>query len=223
MNGARKQRHDGSTTDPDSKQLDFLTIHRKYLDAALRGHTQDFLNLNKNNADAACLASCLICLAAEAMLQDRPMQPCSPPIQWLQTTRGAGKVFVVAWEWIGNDDGSIARQLTFRSPECKDPSILYTSSNRDTLLHLLYRNQADIAEEDWSPEIEEAYATRLSVIGSIRTSIEAKASSNYIYRRIILFPTLVQRQFVVLVEACQPRALVVLGHYFKLLASYHAM
>ena len=145
----------------------FLNAHREYLDSAIRGHTNDVLNLHKGNADAACLTSSMIRVAAFAMLQDHSLEPYTPPTQWLQTTQGAGKVFKVAWEWIGNDEDSIAQRLTKGVPECKDPRVLYGENHRESLLHLLRRSQADMVTEHWSAEVEEEYASTLSVIGSV--------------------------------------------------------
>ena len=92
----------------------------------------------------------------------------------LQTTPEACKVFSVAWEWIDDNGGSVAQRLASIFPECITPSLLYSKTNRESLMHLMPRGKDDIAREHWSAESEEAFATTLSVIGTVQPSTEIR-------------------------------------------------
>lgn len=197
-----------------------IHVYRKYLDLAVREHSNDVARLNELNADATCLTSSLIRLAAFAVLQERPLVPYSPPIQWLETTRGAGNVFREAWKFIEDDDSSIAQMAVNRTPLLKDPEALFQESSRQDLLHLLQGTRIERMLEGWSEEIEEAYSSTISYIGSVQSMIEGGEDPPTVCRILLLFPYLVKRGFIDLVKEQRPRALVILAHYFGLLTRF---
>jgi hypothetical protein len=190
-----------------------LDSHRRYLDLALREHSNDVAQLNKANADIVCLTSSLLRMCAFVMLQDRPLNPYEPPMQWLHMTSRAVTVFKEAWKWIGDDQNSIASILVRRMPIILDDEAKYGEHNRKGLLHLLRPSQRP---ESWDADIQDAYESTISYIGSIMIAITTQVEQPEIFRRIIAFPMLIKRGFIYLVEQRQPRALVVLAHYFAL-------
>ena len=202
----------------ESHESEAIDAYQKYLDLALREHFNDVTHLSKDNADAACLTSSIVRLNAFAVLQERPLDPYTPPTQWLETTCGAGKVFAAAWKWIKDDEDSIAMRLVRTEPILMAGDTLFGEPNRLGLLHLLRRSRDEDVTEPWLPDIQEAYESTVSLIGSYQMAIAARGNPEDIFRKLILFPILVPKRFIDLVEKQQPRALVVLGHYFSLVA-----
>lgn len=167
-----------------------------------------------------CITSTFLRIIAFVKLRDRSLDPYTPPIFWLQMTRGAVNVFEVAYKWIEKDEESTAFRLTKRVPFIFDEEAKFAVSNRQGLIHLLQRDEEDIAGENWLPTDQEAYESTVSYIGGVRIAMEGSEMSQEIFRRLVLFPYLIQSRFIDLVKELRPRALVVLAHYFALLASF---
>jgi len=133
---------------------------------------------------------------------------------------------VEAWKYIADDSNSIMRGMIRSAPGMRpggwlrDNSILFCSANRQDLLHLLRRTPSDMLEEPWNASIESAYESTTSYIGSIQLAIAAGEDSASIFRRLVLFPTMVQTEFIYLVKEQRPRALVILAHFFAFLADF---
>jgi hypothetical protein len=197
--------------------------HRRYLDLALRRHSEDVTNLNEKSFDAVCITSSILRLTASVILRDRPLNPYTPPMSWLQMTRGAMDVFKAAWKWMENDKNSIASRLTKRMPVIFDDEAKFGISNRQGLLHLLQRDEEDVAKERWNIKDQEAYETTISYIGGIWIAMKGPEAPAEICRRLILFPFVVQSRFIDLIKDEQPRALAVLAHYFALLARFRSI
>ncbi len=208
------------TAKTNPEDFEAIHVYHKYLDLALREHSKDVAHLNRLNADAACLASSLIRLAAFAILQERSLVPYTPPIQWLETTRGAGNVFREAWKFIGDDVSSIASSAVQRTPILKDPEALFQESSRQDLLHLLREPRSEDTIETWSADIEDAYSSTLSYIGSVQYLIRGGEKPQTVCRVLLLFPYLIQKNFIDLIKEQRPRALVILAHYFGLLTRF---
>ncbi len=208
------------TAKTNPEDLEAIHVYHRYLDLALREHSKDVAHLTRLNADAACLSSSLIRLATFAILQERSLVPYTPPIQWLETTRGAGNIFREAWEFISDDESSIALSAVKRTPILKDPEALFQESSRQDLLHLLRGPRSEDATETWSADVEDAYASTLSYIGSVQHLIHAGEKPQTVCRILLMFPYLVEKNFIDLIKEQRPRALVILAHYFGLLTRF---
>jgi len=208
--------------DPHRRE-EAIDTHRRYLDLALRRHSDDVANLNEKSFDAVCITSTILRVTAFVMLRDRPLDPYTPPVSWLQMTRGAMDVFKAAWKWMRNDEDSIASRLTKRMPVVFNDEAKFGASNRQGLLHLLQRDAEDVVKERWDTEDQEAYETTISYIGGIRIAMKGPETLAEICRRLIVFPFIIQSRFIDLVKDQQPRALAVLAHYFALLASFRSV
>jgi hypothetical protein len=202
--------------------LEAVEVYQKYLDLTLREHRNEVAHLSKANADAACLTSSFIRICAFAILQERPLSPYTPPTQWLQMTSGSVNVFREVWTWIADDEASIARGVVMRRTPILVPfnEALFQEGNRQGLLHLLRRSRTDESSEPWDADIQEAYKSTISYLGGIQIAIAAHEAPADICRRLIVFPMMVKKRFIELVEEQQPRALVVLAHFFALLARF---
>ena len=236
-----------SDTGPHRRRADTLATHQRYLDLALPHHSADVTRLNAQNFDAVCITSSILRITAFAMLRHRALDPYTPPVPWLQMTRGTLDVFRAAWPWMGDTDGhdpdSIAARLVKRMSVLFDDEAQFGAANRQGLLHLLQRDEEDVANERWPPEDQDAYETTTSYIGGVwiammelnmtttttttttttqRPDSEGSLAAE-ICRRLILFPYVVQSRFIDLVRERQPRALAVLAHYFALLARFRGV
>ena len=208
------------TANPNPQDLDAIDEYRNYLDLALRGHSNDVAHLTKMTADAACMTSSLIRVAAFAVLQERPLAPYTPPMQWLQMTRGGGNLFEAAWNFYKDDESSIILRLLKATPILKDSDPLFQESSRQGLLHLLHGTGAEHALETWSENTEKAYSSTLSYIGSVQSVIARGEKPETVCRILLMFPYLIQKGFIDLVQEQRPRALVILAHYFGLLTRF---
>jgi hypothetical protein len=162
-------------------------------------------------------------LSSIVVLRDRSLNPYTPPVSWLQMTRGAVDVFKTSWKWIANDEHLIVSRLAKRMPVLFDDGAKFGVSNRQGLLHLLQRDEEDIVKERWHAKDQEAYETTISYTGGIWIAMKGTETSAEIGRRLILFPFVVQSWFIDLIKDQQPRALAVLAHYFALLASFRSV
>ena len=209
-------------SDPIWPYSEAMDIHRRYLDLALPAHSDDVAHLSKDKADAACVASSLLRVCAFAYLSERPLEPYTPPLQWLQMTSGAARIFHETWDWIQEDENSIAAKLINRTPSLTPfNESLFLDSNRRGFEYLVEQRTP---KEPWDVEIDSAYKVAVSYIGSIWIAIsKGDEPSGDICRRTIAFPMLVHPRFITLVEEQQPRALVVLAHYFAIVARFKAI
>ena len=198
----------------DSEAMD---IHRKYLDMALREHSTDVAHLTKANADATCMTSSLIRIASFAVLQERPLVPYSPPVPWLQMTKGSGNLFEEAWEFIKDDESSLAFRLVRNLPFLTDPDPLFQDNGRHIFRHLLHRTLTKHTLEPWNTEIEKAYSSTLNYIASVKSRFDEGEKPQTLCRLLLAFPYLVKQPFIDLLNEQRPRALVILAHYFAFL------
>ncbi|RFU28618.1 hypothetical protein B7463_g7726, partial [Scytalidium lignicola] len=219
-----------ANTEPQN--IEMIEASSTYLGLAIRTHRDEVIQLKKDNADAVCLTSSIIRVCAFAMLHERDLQPYTAPTQWLLMTNEAGSVFMEAWGLIADDPTSLTRVMitnsseitgngaVFRGTKPWELEATFGETNRQGFTYLLQRSKNNIENEPWNPEIQAAYETTVSFIGGVRLAIDAKRNAGDILRSLVLFPMLIQRRFIDLVRYEQPRALVVLAHYFALLARF---
>lgn len=212
--------------------VEMIEASSRYLYAAIKIHRKAITQLQKDNADAACLTSSIVRLCAFAMLQERDFEPYTAPIQWISMTHEAGGVFLEAWKLIHDDPTSLTRVMIANAPEItgngavlegKKPWELeatFGERNRQGLNYLLERSENDVQKEPWSLEIKEAYQTTLNLIDGLRLGINANKNAGDILRLLILFPMMIQQKFIDLLKDEQPRAYIVLAHYFALLGRF---
>ena len=199
----------------DSEAID---VHRKYLDMALREHSTDVAHLTKANADATCMTSSLIRIASFAVLQERPLVPYRSQVPWLQMTKGTGNLFEEAWEFIEDDESSLAFCFVQNLPFLTDPEP--QDNGRHIFRHLLRGTRTEHALEPWSAETEEAYSSTLNYITSVQSRYDEGEKPQTLSRLLLAFPYLVKQPFVDLLRQQRPRALVILAHYFGFLTRF---
>ncbi|KAL1962559.1 hypothetical protein VTN77DRAFT_9434 [Rasamsonia byssochlamydoides] len=207
----------------ESPTKELIDAHRDYMDSALKGHRQDVCHINSSNMDAVWFTSCLVRSLVFAALQERKIEPYTPPREWLQIASTAAPTFVAVWERAKADPKAEAhRTMTMfkDSAFAIDPQAVFRDANRQRFAHLLERALPRDQCEAWNDDIREAYEHALNYLGAIQLAIDAGESSKQMSLRLIGFASIVPPRFIDLVLDGQPRALVVLAHFFALMAGY---
>lgn len=214
-----------SRVEPDEPS--YYQIYQRYLALTLRDHRADVGNLNKDNTDAALITSSYLRVCTFAALTDREIIPYTAPKEWLSMANTSGYSLAVSvWQLIADDENAITRSMLSNAPglkpsgQVRDDASLFMDFNRQGLEYLLHRTPNNVLREPWDNVSQEAYKTTLSVIGAVKLAIAAKDPRAQILRRLIIFPTVLETAFITLVNSEAPRALVVLAHYFALLADF---
>ncbi|KAF8848653.1 hypothetical protein BDZ45DRAFT_664215 [Acephala macrosclerotiorum] len=201
-------------SEPDNEEL--MYARQAYIGLALREHRRAIALLSSGNADPVCYASTLVLIDAFACLQERPLYPWAPPIQWIQIARGSGSVFGAAFDKINNIQTAKIMPLVEAASMLTNATVLFADGNRRGLEQLLGQG---FSSEVWDEETRQVYEKALSYIGSVQKAIEAGEHRLAICRRAMAFAVLSPKRFFDFVEEQRPRALVVLAHFFALLSN----
>ncbi|KAL2682860.1 hypothetical protein Neosp_007318 [[Neocosmospora] mangrovei] len=189
---------------------------RTYLNMALREHHKDIENMSLENVDSICLVSSMLRLYGFVKIQQRVLEPYVPPINWLRISGSSTAVFRKAWDLIKNKPDSVAFKMIGAVSDFLDDN--KNAELRRDLMHLMRREEPHELEESWDTEIEAAYGGAVSFIGGIWKSMNRREPAATVGRRVVIFPMMIQKRFVDLVEEQRPRALVILANYFALMA-----
>lgn len=201
-------------------EFDPLEVHRRYLAMALREHKAGVAELSTANLEVVCMTAHILRVCAFAALRIRTRKPYRPPSEWMMICGTTSALFVEAWHLTGDDTPASMREMARSTPVIWDMEARFGVANRIGLEHILQRTPEDILSEPWDAEIQDAYETTLSYIGGASTAINRGGDSMpEAQRRLAIFPMLVKKKFAWLVQEARPRALVVLAHYFALLAT----
>jgi hypothetical protein len=210
----------------------------EYLNLALPLHRRDIEHLTSENTDRAWMTGSLLRLSHFVRLQSRPLDPYTPPTQFLLQTRGSLDVIRLAVDqgFIHDHPNSITARTLARVPFARNWNLpaLFTAANRQPLVHLLHRSAEHLASEPWSRAIQSAYEDTLSYLGAVEllkssasnitdppdSEVEGGQPPDLPFRRLVVFPTMAPEAFIQLVIEARPRALVVLAHYFAALAEF---
>jgi hypothetical protein len=183
---------------------------------AVRAHALEVSQLSKETLDAICLTSSQLRVCAFDMLQDRPVDPYTPPIRWLRMSYTSTEVWRRVREMVREDEDSIINRWIQTVPNAFNDEAIMVEENCQGLLHLLHRTPDDILNEPWNESIEKSYRFVVCYIGFVSIAIKNN-NVGYACRLLCVFPMWTSSNFVQSVESSQPRALVPLAHYFALL------
>lgn len=174
--------------------------------------------LDHSNTDAVAFAALLISMNALAMLQERNLEPYSPPMEWLEVGRGA---FTVLPPPESVREGTGLKVLMETTAPIWQAEPVFDAEMQREFGAVLNR---DIPSTDvWDAETTESYETALSYIGSFRRAILAGEPADINLRWICMFPFMVPRQFINFVGEGRPRALVTLAYFFAVIAHTDAL
>lgn len=189
---------------------ELIAARTRYHGLAMREQRKAVAELKAENADPLCFASVLILIDAFASLQERVIEPYTPPMNWLQMARGAGSVFDAGFKACVDHKASKVWVLVKAEPFLYDIDLLFSDSNRDRFSWLLRPS----SEETWDDETRIAYEKAVAYIGSIQLSVENEEHLLAVGRRLMAFALIIPNKFIRFVEEMRPRALVILSHYF---------
>lgn len=207
--------HLARTAETQEKFHECMNLRALYLESTLHKHRMAVGGLSKHNADAVSFTTVILTVDSFANLRDRPLQPYEPPLQWLQLSRGIGGVCKLALDLIKDEPrAKIWPIVTSMMPFVRQSRM----AKVDALAHLLEVREGE--EEPASIDMD-AYeeTTRL-----LCWMLEGHKSGEHIKmfcRRITTLPVLMPDRLMVLLERRDPRALVLLAHFFAL-SSYAA-
>lgn len=189
------------------------SARQNYLVLALREQRKEVADIRPSNADAVCLTSVLILRNSFAMLQERNLDTYTPPCEWLKMGRGAGAVMWKANAAVSPEIPASFKiflesyQLVFSEQQLQREFCAPFSSIFNTIL-----------SQEPSIESRDVYRRTLAYINCMQVAIDNHDPSYIIGRRLQAFPMVIPTQFIDLVEALEPFALIVLACYFGVAA-----
>ncbi|KAH7164762.1 hypothetical protein DER46DRAFT_351183 [Fusarium sp. MPI-SDFR-AT-0072] len=153
-----------------------------------------------------------------ARLQARPLEPYTPPPDWLRISNSSRDLFLRALELVQDNPESVAYVMIDSVSEFLSEN--QSEEMRRDWKHLLSREEPHELEESWDSDTEVAYAGALSLLGAIwKTMRSKKYSARSICRKLMVFPMQLHKRFADMVQELRPTALVILAHYFALLST----
>lgn len=211
-----------SNSQVDIGKDELFAYRARYFEAALRNHRQAIGSMNHRTANGASFTSIILIFDAFASLRERWIQPIDPhipykpPTEWLQMCRGARNVATVGLRMIGEDSDTSFGIMARGAAAFTDPEVIYSEANRARFAHLLPAI-ADKSEDDTD---NKAYTTAVAYIGSVAAAKESGEDPLKVARRVTIFPIILHDRFITLIEMLNPRAMVILAHYFALLCHF---
>ncbi len=194
-----------------------LTSVISYGSAAAQEHRKDVARLNPATANAVCITSSINRMEAFSRLQDRPITPYKPPVEWMHLMTGVASVFKIAYGWIKDDNTTIAYRLIHGKPLLTNLKELFKPSNREGFLHLLSHKGSPADDEEMLDEgVRRTYELTLSYIGSMLQAISEDETPLELARRLMGFAFMIPAPYFELVEKGRPRALVILSYFFAI-------
>ncbi|KAH9906543.1 hypothetical protein F4778DRAFT_655946 [Xylariomycetidae sp. FL2044] len=194
-----------------------LACRAMYLSAVLETHREALSQVSQQQtADAACFTSILLLVDAFASLRQRPLEEAyEPPMQWLRLTQGVRCVFEASFSLV--EAGGVTSPAVIMPLITSFPQDRYLSSREGTgrFSHLL---QPLPGEPPVSHPVQEAYRQAVDHLDSIEAAAESAEPARALCRGLMSLACLVPAPFLELVEAGEPRALVILAHLFALCA-----
>lgn len=199
-------------TEPTDEAL--KEAHRDYTSLALREHRKAVSVLDQSTIEPVGFTSILILVNLFAGLQERVIEPYTPPLSWLYIANGTQNVFKTAWKSILNNSSSKIMAIIGVAPFWKEKDVVFREHNRAGFEELLQNSppfDEPCDEESWS-----AYEKAISFIGSVHTAIKEEEPKLTICSRLLTFGIMAPERFINTVQAERPRALVMLAHLFAL-------
>jgi len=201
-------------SDPNDSIL--LAARENYLVLALGAQRRAVDNLTDEVVDAATFTSLLILINSFAMLHERSHQPYVAPMPWLEMGKGAGSIINFLLTANKSTHATRVDKVVRSVPYIWDDPTVPSEPNRIDFMGVLTQSLA--SDDNWDDETRMAYEVTLSYIGSLNKSIKDGEPPFAICKRVICFPMYIPLRFIDFVQEQRPRALVVLAHYFAVVA-----
>lgn len=195
-----------------------MAVHRKYLSMALREHQQSLGNITAASLDSICLTSAMLRVCAWAMLQTRPRSTYSPPMEWLMISGTATALHEKAWSIVKDLPESVSYKY-LNSPSSNQKASRTRRGSAVEFAYLLVRDETDVQIEAWDSDTSQAYTDAVGFLSEAYHAMQAGYEGDSC-RRLIIFPMKIRKQLLYLVGECQPRALLLLAHFFALTSQF---
>lgn len=203
-----------------SSETDLIGVRAVYLERALRDHRVCVGNIDTITADAACFTCILLLIDAFTSLQDRPLAPYRPPMEWMKLVRGSVSVFDAALRAMKGSRTARILSIIHSAPSVTDANFTFGTCGCGHFSYLLPSEDfgAGDCEQLRSPKLE-IYRSTVAYINSVWLAIEAREHPAMMCRRLMVFPLIVPQEFLQLLQEMDSRALVILAHYLALSAT----
>lgn len=200
------------------EKAEFADAHRKYFESAVIYQRQAVNIINPDNADAICLAALLI--SFQALVMPPESRTYSPPSGWLDLATGNAMLFRSAWSWLKESKRILAivdaePNLQKFNEKCWEEYPDIFPPHIESISPMLLEFQD--SSEDLNPERTSVYKWTLGYVGLTLQLIESDEDPSKVRRVLSAFGAMVPGIFKILVKKRQPRALVILAHYFSIM------
>ena len=216
LNSARTETDpvDKAYLSPQTPEVPLSRLSRIYLDRAIEGHRRALANLTVENIGAVFITSNVVSNCALFTLSEIDEDATLDPIQWLHLSRGI-KFICQRWREMVGKAWMLYAGIFYGTPDLTDDDELFDYENCRPFERLLsWAKDFEVI----TPEDRETYQQTLSYIGRIYKRIVNGSDDRLTScRRFMAMPPRLQPRFVDLVEAKQPRAIVMLAHFFALM------
>lgn len=206
------------------KDLSMEVEHETYAQLAFQHHRMDLSQVCLGNVDSIFITANAMRLMAFVVLSTRSVKPYYPPIEWLRIVKSHWQLYGMAWQSVKDDPSTQTSRLARTTPivwQANLPTGSQETSPLNHLLHALHQDTTIGSDEDnpeeWDAETRDAYTLTLKYISDILQSAQRQEPFGSIARSLMLFPVVIPDHFIRLVALCEPRAIVILAHYFALL------
>ncbi|KAJ5678959.1 hypothetical protein N7462_007203 [Penicillium macrosclerotiorum] len=190
-------------------------IYHGYIDSALRYHRPMTANLDGNVSEAVCLNAVLFSLYTLFLRSETSEGPYEPPIMWISMARGIRTVMKNVYHQLVATESRLCPLLLAQPMLWNQGSTMQYTGPLKPFQHLLEHQ----IEEELSDKIRNAYAGAVQYLERLYIAVQTREPDFIIRKMFNGFPPVVPRLFLDLVSEKQPRALVILAHFFALAKS----
>lgn len=183
-----------------------LEYRPEYIASAIEGHRRALSSLSKETGDASSLTCAVLAVDGLASMRNRSLRPYEPPTAWLRLCQGAAGISAMARGLLINDEKSKINLIAESVSSFVNAEAVMQESN--------WKRFQYIFEGVKSVSNFEAYRTTLSWIGAILSGRDNGDDMQITRRKVVIYPMLFPTRFGDLVHDYDPRALVILAHYF---------
>lgn len=195
---------------PDIGAGDLVTQRARYLEATIEDYRNTVASLDTETADPVAMVCQLLAVDAFASLRDRNLTPYRPPMEWLHMCRGVRSVMATARALIWDNPQSKARRILEYGRAFYEDAMANASQNPPVFAYLV----DTMDEETRSSPDGAAYENTVCYIGSIWLAQQKDEDITVTARRLIVFSILIDPLLAELIDAKDPRALVIMAHFF---------
>jgi hypothetical protein len=207
-------------TSPDPTN-EYAHAHRVYLNAAVQEQRKAVAQLGPSNADAVSLSAAIILWQAFALYiqeEDQTGNAYAPPLKWLRLSAGIGVIVRETKPWI--DEHSRTNTIIQAKPHLFNRHALFDVKNSAHFSNLLTWHPPSSPSTPTNSAIllldATAYQHTVSYIGSIFAALSENESPTCLARRFMALGSLMPDRFRDLLAAMDPRALVIMAHFFAM-------